>query len=85
MATHTARGKSLVGAAIVTRVTINSAVNSPKREVGKGMFEFRVIPKLLTMAGSAIWKSSVVNIIFLVTGRARLTEPGQTAPVLMAF
>ena len=49
------------------------------------MLELRIVPKLLSMAGSARRESSIMNVILLVAGLTGLAEARELAPVLVAF
>jgi hypothetical protein len=60
-------------------------MNSSEREIRQGVLEFGIIPKLLPMAGATIRECSVVDIILLMAGGARLTQARQTSTILMTL
>lgn len=69
----------------MTRIALQRAVCSLKREIRHRVAKRSDFPEMLLMAVSAIRKCSPVDVIFSVAGSAHLREACEFAVILMAL
>jgi hypothetical protein len=66
-------------------LTLNHAVSASQRKARERVIEFRIFPKLLTVAFTAIWKRAGMYIIFFMTEHALLAEARKLSTLLVAL